>query len=61
VKTSATASIKKTAGEDDVTTTLVRKHDLKLRYGIPVTAELVAKDDDGWYPKATYSAVVGNI
>jgi hypothetical protein len=29
----------------------LRKHDLKLRYGIPVTAELVAKDDDGWYPK----------
>ena len=29
----------------------MRKHDLKLRYAIPVTAELVAKDDDGWYPK----------
>jgi hypothetical protein len=24
---------------------------LKLRYGIPVTAELVVKDNQGWYPK----------
>ena len=29
----------------------LRKHELKLRYGIPVTAQLVAKDDEGWYPK----------
>jgi hypothetical protein len=29
----------------------LRKHDLKLRYRIPVTAQLVAKDDEGWYPK----------
>ncbi len=28
-----------------------RKHDLKQRYGIPVTAQLVAQDDAGWYPK----------
>ncbi|MBO3462627.1 DUF3854 domain-containing protein [Aetokthonos hydrillicola Thurmond2011] len=29
----------------------LRKHELKLRYGVPVTSELVAKDDQGWYPK----------
>jgi hypothetical protein len=29
----------------------LRKHELKLRYGIPVTAQLVVKDDEGWYPK----------
>jgi hypothetical protein len=29
----------------------LRKHELKLRYRIPVTAELVTKDDAGWYPK----------
>src|SRR5919199_1072055 len=29
----------------------LRKHELKLRYGIPVTAQLVAKDDEGWYQK----------
>lgn len=28
-----------------------RKHELKLRYGIPVTAQLVVKDDQGWYPQ----------
>ena len=28
-----------------------RKHELKLRYGMSVTAQLVAKDDEGWYPK----------
>ncbi|MGQ4646181.1 plasmid replication protein, CyRepA1 family [Lyngbya aestuarii] len=28
-----------------------RKYDLKVRYGVPVTANLVAKDDDGWYHK----------
>ncbi|WP_324616430.1 plasmid replication protein, CyRepA1 family [Lusitaniella coriacea] len=28
-----------------------RKHDLRLRYGIPVTPELVIKDDEGWYHK----------
>jgi hypothetical protein len=28
---------------------LLRKHELKLRYGLPVTAQLVAKDDEGWY------------
>ncbi|NEQ24195.1 MAG: bifunctional DNA primase/helicase, partial [Microcoleus sp. SIO2G3] len=28
-----------------------RKHDLKQRYGIPVTAQLVAQDDAGWYTK----------
>jgi hypothetical protein len=26
-----------------------RKHELQSRYGIPVTPELVSKDDDGWY------------
>jgi hypothetical protein len=29
----------------------LRKHDLKNRYGIPVTPQLVALDDDGWYQK----------
>jgi len=29
----------------------LRKHELKLRYGLPVTNQLVAKDDGGWYPK----------
>jgi hypothetical protein len=29
----------------------LRKHVLKLRYSIPVTAQLVVKDDQGWYPK----------
>ncbi|MBD2014556.1 DUF3854 domain-containing protein [Microcoleus sp. FACHB-53] len=29
----------------------LRKHELKLRYGIPVTPPLVAKDDEGWYSK----------
>ncbi|HEY9598043.1 MAG TPA: bifunctional DNA primase/helicase, partial [Cyanophyceae cyanobacterium] len=29
----------------------IRKYVLKQRYGIPVTAELVAKDDRDWYPK----------
>lgn len=29
----------------------LRKHELKLRYGIPVTAQLIAKDDEGWHPK----------
>jgi hypothetical protein len=29
----------------------IRKHELKLRYGVPVTPQLVAKDDQGWYPK----------
>ncbi|HEY9605657.1 MAG TPA: plasmid replication protein, CyRepA1 family, partial [Allocoleopsis sp.] len=29
----------------------LRKHALKLRYSIPVTAQLVVKDDQGWYPK----------
>ncbi|NEO31326.1 MAG: DUF3854 domain-containing protein [Symploca sp. SIO3C6] len=28
-----------------------RKYELKLRYGIPVTAQLVAQDDQGWYQK----------
>lgn len=28
-----------------------RKHSLELRYGIPVDADLVLKDDDGWYPQ----------
>jgi hypothetical protein len=28
-----------------------RKGELSRRYGIPVTSELVAKDDNGWYPK----------
>lgn len=27
-----------------------RKHKLKLRYGVDVTAELVVKDDAGWHP-----------
>ncbi|WP_364303811.1 plasmid replication protein, CyRepA1 family [Moorena sp. SIO4A5] len=27
----------------------LRKYDLKQRYGIPVTPELVLKDDQGWY------------
>jgi hypothetical protein len=27
----------------------IRKHELSKRYNIPVTAELVAKDDEGWY------------
>ncbi len=26
-----------------------RKYELKLRYGIPVTPELIVKDDQGWY------------
>ncbi len=29
----------------------LRKYELKRRYGIPVTAQLVVKDDQGWYPK----------
>jgi hypothetical protein len=29
----------------------LRKHELKRRYGIPVTAQLVTKDDEGWYQK----------
>jgi hypothetical protein len=29
----------------------LRKHDLKRRYGIPLTPELVARDDRGWYQK----------
>lgn len=28
-----------------------RKYELKQRYGIPVTAQLVVKDDRGWYQK----------
>ncbi|MGB3536314.1 MAG: plasmid replication protein, CyRepA1 family [Microcoleaceae cyanobacterium] len=28
-----------------------RKYELKSRYGIPVTSELVEKDDKGWYQK----------
>ena len=28
-----------------------RKHELKLRYNMSVTAQLVALDDEGWYPK----------
>ncbi len=28
-----------------------RKHELKLRYGIPVTTQLVVRDDKGWYQK----------
>lgn len=28
-----------------------RKHKLQQRYCIPVTADLVAKDDDGWHPR----------
>ncbi len=28
-----------------------RKHELKLRYGIPVTTPLVIRDDQGWYQK----------
>ena len=30
---------------------ILRKHELKRRYGLPVTAQLVAKDDEGWYSK----------
>jgi hypothetical protein len=29
----------------------LRKYSLKRRYGIPVTAQLVTQDDQGWYPK----------
>ncbi|WP_446404728.1 plasmid replication protein, CyRepA1 family [Coleofasciculus sp. C1-SOL-03] len=29
----------------------IRKYELKQRYRIPVTAQLVAKDDDGWHQK----------
>lgn len=29
----------------------LRKHQLKLRYGIPVNPELITKDDQGWYEK----------
>ncbi|MEQ8466629.1 plasmid replication protein, CyRepA1 family [Coleofasciculus sp. E1-EBD-02] len=29
----------------------IRKYELKQRYRIPVTAQLVAKDDEGWYQK----------
>ncbi|MEQ8538678.1 MAG: plasmid replication protein, CyRepA1 family [Coleofasciculus sp. D1-CHI-01] len=29
----------------------IRKYELKQRYRIPVTAQLVAKDDQGWYQK----------
>ncbi|NES86099.1 MAG: bifunctional DNA primase/helicase, partial [Moorea sp. SIO2B7] len=29
----------------------LRKHDLEIRYGIPVTPKLVFKDDEGWYKK----------
>jgi hypothetical protein len=29
----------------------LRKYTLKQRYGIPVTAQLVTQDDQGWYPK----------
>ena len=29
----------------------IKKHLLKQRYGIPVTSELVTKDDQGWYSK----------
>jgi hypothetical protein len=29
----------------------IRKYELKQRYRIPVTAQLVAKDDNGWYQK----------
>lgn len=28
-----------------------RKHQLKLRYGVPVTPELIIKDDQGWFEK----------
>jgi hypothetical protein len=28
-----------------------RKGELSKRYGVPVTSELVASDDNGWYPK----------
>ncbi|MBD1930143.1 DUF3854 domain-containing protein [Trichocoleus sp. FACHB-90] len=28
-----------------------QKHQLKQRYGVPITAELKLKDDDGWYAK----------
>jgi hypothetical protein len=33
---------------------LERKGDLVRRYGVPVTAELVAKDDIGWYSALSY-------
>jgi len=33
---------------------LERKGDLVRRYGVPVTAELVAKDDIGWYSALNY-------
>ncbi|AFZ22255.1 plasmid replication protein, CyRepA1 family [Allocoleopsis franciscana] len=29
----------------------VNKHSLGLRYGVEVTPDLVARDDDGWYPQ----------
>ena len=29
----------------------LRKYDLNKRYGVPVTAKLVARDDQGWYQK----------
>lgn len=28
-----------------------RKHSLQMRYSVPVDADLVLKDDDGWYPQ----------
>ncbi|MFM6408861.1 MAG: DUF3854 domain-containing protein, partial [Microcystis sp.] len=28
---------------------IIRKYDLSKRYGIPVTPQLVIKDDQGWY------------
>lgn len=28
-----------------------RKYELKQRYQVPVTSELIEKDDDGWYPQ----------
>jgi len=28
-----------------------RKHSLELRYAVPVDADLVLKDDEGWYPQ----------
>jgi hypothetical protein len=38
-----------------------RKYSLKQRYAVPVTPELVLKDDDGWYPQMRlhYYATVG--
>ncbi len=38
-----------------------RKYSLKQRYVVPVTPELVLKDDDGWYPQMRlhYYATVG--